>query len=469
MKKKKRFLMAVGSSGGHIYPALAVSESLEEILQKERGAQKRKQQTEEELEIHFVHSGSLTGRAILSSSPFPVHEIPIGGLASGQRTVQKIRTILQLPLAFVRAFYLILRLKPCLVFGTGGAVCAPVVLSAFLLLKKIALWEGNAIAGLSNRWLSRFADCVFVLFAGLEGIKPSKQILCAYPLRKLHSGRLPSPPFPASSSAPDSSSVSSSISASDLSSKSSLSLVQRLRQKILGKTVAFSSRGSKLFFPVFRKSRAERAQPAPLNRGSKRFLPLRALGAKDFSVLILGGSQGSLLLNQVVAEALADESWREGLVFFHQTGQKGFSLLKEEYRVLKGLEVFSFSPNLREYYERADLVFSRAGAGAIWETAFYGKPLVLVPLSFSAGGHQLKNAQRLLVNGCVELIEEKDFNPLSFKKHLLELKEDTQKRVALASNLKKAFERRAKESTIGGQKQKYDAGSYQIAQKLRSL
>ena len=94
--QKKIILMAVGSSGGHIYPAVAVAEKLEELLSN----------VESKWDIHFVHSGSLLGKKIFSSLKYPVHEICIGGLAKGQSFSQKLKTLFFIPKAVIQSFFL---------------------------------------------------------------------------------------------------------------------------------------------------------------------------------------------------------------------------------------------------------------------------------------------------------------------------------------------------------------------------
>ena len=350
--------MAVGSSGGHIYPAVAVAEQLEEILS----------QSSDPLDIHFVHSGYPLGKKILSSLKYPVHEIFIGGLAKGQSFFQKIKTISQLPIAFIQSLILIKKLKVQVILGTGGSVTGPVLISGFLMSCRIAIWEGNAVMGLANRWLAPFVSCIFTVFPKIKGVSQKKQISCAYPLRKKVCG---------------------------------------FNESVLNKEG-----------PLERKERSQTV----------------------FKVLVLGGSQGSFVINQMVSQALEEESWREGIFIYHQTGEKSFALMKKKYQSSRGVEAFAFSLNIADYYKQCHLVFSRAGSGAIWEAASYGKALVLIPLDHSAGGHQLRNALELSSKNCVEMIRERDFNATVFKDRLIRLKKDEKKRGHLAQSLKKAYQ-----------------------------
>jgi len=342
MSKEKTILMAVGSSGGHIYPAVAVAEHFNVSVNQ----------------IHFVHSGSPLSRRLLSALDFPVHEIPIGGLATGQSLFQKIKTLLQLPKALFQSFLLIRKIKAQVVLGTGGAVTGPVLIAAFIMGCQTAVWEGNALMGLANRVLSLFVSRVFTVFPLTHKFFSKKYILCPYPLRK----------------------------------------------KILNSVNSSLDVGPD---SVFR-------------------------------VLILGGSQGSLFFNKVVSQALMESDWRKGIFIYHQTGENSFLSMKEKYQSLKDVEVFAFKPNIEDYYLKCDLVFSRAGSGAIWEAAVFSKALVLIPLTRSAGGHQLKNAKDLFSKNYVELIKEQDFNPNMFKDKVIQIKADRQKRKQLGCSLNSA-------------------------------
>ena len=339
--KSKKILIAVGSSGGHILPAVAVGEAL--------------QQLSPESLVFFVHSGSPVGRKIFFSLSCTAYEIPLGGLAQGQSLKTRLKTLLQFPLAFVKACLLIKKQNMKVVFGTGGAITGVVLLAARLMGRPTALWEGNAVCGLANRLSLPFVLAVFTVFEKVPFVSKKKQILSGYPLRK-----------------------------------------------------SFGE-------PT--------VQEEP---------------TKDFQVLILGGSQGSMALNRAVSLALQeDEKWREGISFFHQTGERDFLKKQEEYHGLKDIECFKFHPNIKKYYEKSHVIFSRAGSGVIAEVSALGRPLVLIPLSHSASGHQMKNALKLYEKGRVELILEKDFTPDKFKAMVLKLKNNSEKRERLCREIRK--------------------------------
>ena len=169
--KPKRILMAASSSGGHILPAVAVAEAVKELSSESK--------------VYFVYSGTLTGKNIFSSLPYSVYEIPLGGLAQGQSLKAKLKTLFQLPLAFVRTLTLIKKLKIEVVFGTGGAITGPVLLTARLMGRPTALWEGNAVYGLANRLLLPFVSAAFTVFEELALAHKKKTNSQRVPFKKV--------------------------------------------------------------------------------------------------------------------------------------------------------------------------------------------------------------------------------------------------------------------------------------------
>jgi UDP-N-acetylglucosamine--N-acetylmuramyl-(pentapeptide) pyrophosphoryl-undecaprenol N-acetylglucosamine transferase len=54
--------------------------------------------------------------------------------------------------------------------------------------------------------------------------------------------------------------------------------------------------------------------------------------------------------------------------------------------------VFSFCQDLAPHYAAADLIICRSGAGSLFETLFFGKPCITIPLITKNNTHQLSNA-----------------------------------------------------------------------------
>jgi len=127
-------------------------------------------------------------------------------------------------------------------------------------------------------------------------------------------------------------------------------------------------------------------------------------------LLITGGSGGARTLNRA-----ARESWplfRSGefpVSILHQTGRDAYEETRAAF-AQSGLEgeVVPFIENMAEAFAAADVIVSRAGAGAAAEIAAAGKASILVPFPFAADQHQLRNAEAFERAGAARLILDKD-------------------------------------------------------------
>ena len=131
------------------------------------------------------------------------------------------------------------------------------------------------------------------------------------------------------------------------------------------------------------------------------------------TVLIVGGSQGSHAVNQLVclmAERLTEQE-RRGWQLLHLTGPGSQEEVEGAYR-RAGVQavVRPYLAEMAVAYAAADVVISRAGASTIAELARCGLPGVLIPYPY-AGGHQRHNARLVEVLGGGVRLEESQVQP----------------------------------------------------------
>jgi UDP-N-acetylglucosamine--N-acetylmuramyl-(pentapeptide) pyrophosphoryl-undecaprenol N-acetylglucosamine transferase len=146
----------------------------------------------------------------------------------------------------------------------------------------------------------------------------------------------------------------------------------------------------------------------------------RRLGLPEAATLtlVLGGSQGSMLLNRAVPEAFAQlgpES-AETHWILHSSGAAHLETVQTHLRAC-------LTPSQRERYRvapyldtvlawsAADLGVTRAGTGTLAEAALHGVPLLMVPLGAAADNHQLHNARAVERARAGTVIEERDLHP----------------------------------------------------------
>ncbi|MFH1354756.1 MAG: UDP-N-acetylglucosamine--N-acetylmuramyl-(pentapeptide) pyrophosphoryl-undecaprenol N-acetylglucosamine transferase [Candidatus Omnitrophota bacterium] len=133
-----------------------------------------------------------------------------------------------------------------------------------------------------------------------------------------------------------------------------------------------------------------------------------------FTVLVIGGSQGSRMVNRIFLEALASLRDKYSLQVIHITGNKDYEFMKSEYKNLElKFKLFVFLKEIEYAYSISDLVVSRAGATTIAELVKFAIPAVIIPYPF-AYNHQLSNARVLQEMGSAVVLDENKLNPAIF-------------------------------------------------------
>ncbi len=125
------------------------------------------------------------------------------------------------------------------------------------------------------------------------------------------------------------------------------------------------------------------------------------------TVLVLGGSQGASSLNKAMTDAAPlFANCSKKIHILHHAGKYGEEdAIKAAYsRAGVSAEVVTFMSDVWDYYSRADLVVSRAGAATLAELSVIGLPAILIPYPFAADDHQRINAESLVKVGGAILI-----------------------------------------------------------------
>ena len=128
------------------------------------------------------------------------------------------------------------------------------------------------------------------------------------------------------------------------------------------------------------------------------------------SVLIVGGSQGAQVLNNVVPEAIKHTNF--SLKVVHQTGLTMYESVQDRYDSLTEIKhvinVKKFIENMMDAYLEADVVVCRSGAMTVSEISAMSLPSVLVPFPHAVDDHQTKNAKFLEQAGAAVIIPESE-------------------------------------------------------------
>jgi UDP-N-acetylglucosamine--N-acetylmuramyl-(pentapeptide) pyrophosphoryl-undecaprenol N-acetylglucosamine transferase len=171
------------------------------------------------------------------------------------------------------------------------------------------------------------------------------------------------------------------------------------------------------------------------NIGRQRSLEFLGVKPGKFTILVVGGSQGSHYLNKVFLKTAIGLSQKMDFQVIHISGKKDYMFVCEQYAASAcSSKVFDFFNHMAEAYTAADLVISRAGALTITELAMFKKPSILIPYPHAAG-HQKENALTLVTRGLAEIIDEKDLTPQVLLEMILEMYDHDLKEISQGEDL----------------------------------
>ncbi|MDW6018006.1 undecaprenyldiphospho-muramoylpentapeptide beta-N-acetylglucosaminyltransferase [Vibrio plantisponsor] len=149
MKNKKRLMVMAGGTGGHVFPGLAVAKKLQQ----------------QGWEIRWLGTADRMEADLVPKHGIEIDFIRVKGLR-GQGIARLIKAPFQIINAILQAKRHMKAWQPDAVLGMGGYVSGPGGIAAWLQGIPVILHEQNAVAGLTNQWLSKIASRVFQAFNG---------------------------------------------------------------------------------------------------------------------------------------------------------------------------------------------------------------------------------------------------------------------------------------------------------------
>ena len=167
----------------------------------------------------------------------------------------------------------------------------------------------------------------------------------------------------------------------------------------------------------------------------------------NFNILVLGGSQGSMQINDILMNILLNCSVPSNWNFLHQAGKLDSKLLKAAYED-SGVhfEIKEFTENMPEVYKSSDLIISRSGAMTVSEICAVGKPSILLPLPWASDNHQYMNAKYLEDKGAAEIVGSDISNSEALFKLLIDLENDHNRRESMGQKASLVFPPNTSES-----------------------
>lgn len=336
-----KVLVSGGGTGGHFFPAVALTECL-----LERGIQTVYVGSERGIEARLKESISVRS-LFVPSYPF-----------MGKSLKERLYAVWKNLYSGFRLSKEVGKEDKGVVFG--GYASLPLGIACLLKRAPLYLHEQNSVPSKTNRLLSRFSKRIFITFEFSKRYFPEEKVLkTGLPVRK--------------------------------------SLLEGLK--------------------IDRKTALER------------------LGLEDrITLLVVGGSQGALFLNQIAVDIFLKTGW-QGI---HITGERDYQRLKEFYRE-RGLKVLvlPFSSQMELLYRASTLALSRAGAGTITELSLYGIPALFVPYPYAVADHQFYNAKEIEEIGGGLLLRQEEASPekvLTFLERILSDREKHSKNIKTFAN-----------------------------------
>ncbi|EWG98677.1 hypothetical protein Q427_29255, partial [Halomonas sp. BC04] len=161
--KPRRVLIMAGGTGGHVIPALSLARGLQE----------------EGVEVHWLGSPRGIENRLVPAAEIPLNRISVAGLR-GNGLAGWLLAPFNLTRAVWQAGRILRQLDPQLVVGLGGFASGPGGLAAWLARRPLIIHEQNAVAGLTNRALSRLAKRIYAAF---DGAFPGQAEVIGNPVR----------------------------------------------------------------------------------------------------------------------------------------------------------------------------------------------------------------------------------------------------------------------------------------------
>ncbi len=148
MSAPLRWVLAGGGTGGHVMPALALAERLRETGEP----------------VLFVGGRRGLEKRLVAEAGFELVALDARPLL-GQSVLGRVRNLFAVARATLAARRAIRAFRADVVVSVGGYAAVPAALAASLARVPLALLEANAVPGLANRAVARFAGRLFVGFA----------------------------------------------------------------------------------------------------------------------------------------------------------------------------------------------------------------------------------------------------------------------------------------------------------------
>ena len=346
-RQQHKFIISGGGTGGHIFPAIAIANSLKHKV---------------DADILFVGAKGKMEMEKVPAAGYKIEGLWISGLQR-KFTLKNLSFPLKVIASLQKARKIINRFQPDVVIGVGGFASGPTLKAAQRIGIPTLIQEQNSYPGITNKLLAKSVGKICVAYPGLDKYFPADRIVLTG---------------------------------------------NPVRDEVV-KTEGKKDEAVK-FFNLFPDKK---------------------------TVLVVGGSQGSVAINKSIQQCLElfiqndiQLVWQTGTSFYDEANSLANALKTELIRVT------AFIDRMDLAYAISDVIVSRAGAIAISEICIVGKPPVFIPLPSAAEDHQTKNAKALVEHNAAILLPQNEADE-KLGSLLFDLINDSTKQNTFSENLKK--------------------------------
>lgn len=157
-----RVIISAGGTGGHIYPAIAIIDKI--------------RSEEPQSEILYIGTSDRMEKDLIPELGIKYQALEVSGLKR-KITLDNFKVLYQFLKARFQCKKIIKEFNPDVVIGAGGYVTSPVIWAAKKVGVKTFIHEQNSVVGLSNKYLTRFADKIGVSFESSMELFPKNKVV----------------------------------------------------------------------------------------------------------------------------------------------------------------------------------------------------------------------------------------------------------------------------------------------------
>ena len=159
---------------------------------------------------------------------------------------------------------------------------------------------------------------------------------------------------------------------------------------------------------------------------------------KKINILIVGGSLGAKVFNEIVPQAIYGLSKIKNydINVIHQTG-KTYKTAEIQYKKIHvNVDLREYIDSMKEAYEWCDIILCRGGAITITEIMNLGIPAIIIPYPYAVDDHQMKNSKYLEENNAAIVINQNNFTSDYLISIFKSLMDNVELRESLSNNIR---------------------------------